>query len=146
MTKGSDMSNMYGLPADIQVTAEGGLRIITLNRPDDLNASTTEMLFSFASLFQALADDKDAHVAILTGAGRAFSAGNPPTMPAVHCAITRRGLETMNIGAPITGIRSLCRTGGRLKRRDTRDTSGRTAEYRLRCRLLARTHGRAQSR
>lgn len=69
------MSNMYGMPADIQVTAEGGLRIITLNRPEVLNSSTTEMLFSFAGLFQALADDKDAQVAILTGSGRAFSAG-----------------------------------------------------------------------
>ena len=44
--------------------------------------------------------------------GRAFSAGNEPTIPAVHCAITRSGLETMNSGAPITGSRSRERTGG----------------------------------
>src|SRR3984893_14218747 len=36
--------------------------------------------------------------------GRAFSAGNDPTMPALHCAITRSGTEIMNSGAPITGI------------------------------------------
>src|SRR5260370_37582083 len=36
--------------------------------------------------------------------GRAFSAGNDPTMPALHCAITRSGTEMMNSGAPITGI------------------------------------------
>lgn len=69
------MTNLYDLPADIQVTAEGGLRIITLNRPDHLNASTTEMLFSYPKLFRALAEDPEAKVAILTGAGRAFSAG-----------------------------------------------------------------------
>lgn len=69
------MSNLYDLPNDILVTAEGGLRIITLNRPDDLNASTTEMLFSYPKLFAALAQDPEARVAILTGAGRAFSAG-----------------------------------------------------------------------
>lgn len=69
------MANFYDLPEDILVTAEGGLRIITLNRPDDLNASTTEMLFSYPKLFRALAEDPEARVAILTGAGRAFSAG-----------------------------------------------------------------------
>lgn len=69
------MNNLYDLPDDILVTAEGGLRIITLNRPKDLNASTTEMLFAYPKLFRALAEDPEARVAILTGAGRAFSAG-----------------------------------------------------------------------
>lgn len=69
------MSNLYGLTDDIQVTAEGDLRIITLNRPADMNASTTEMLFSYPKLFAALAEDRGARVAIVTGAGRAFSAG-----------------------------------------------------------------------
>lgn len=69
------MTNLYDLPDDILVTAEGGLRIITLNRPESLNASTTEMLFAYPKLFRALAEDPQARVAILTGAGRAFSAG-----------------------------------------------------------------------
>ena len=38
-------------------------------------------------------------------AGLAFSAGNEPTMPALHCARTNRGVDTMNIGAPMTGKR-----------------------------------------
>src|SRR5689334_16726242 len=37
-------------------------------------------------------------------AGRAFSAGNEPTTPALHCAITRSGTEIMKSGEPITGI------------------------------------------
>lgn len=69
------MSNLYDMPPELDVKAEGGLRIITLNRPEDLNPSSTEMLFSFPSLFRALAEDSEARVAILTGAGRAFSAG-----------------------------------------------------------------------
>lgn len=69
------MPNLYDLPDDILVSAEGDLRLITLNRPDHLNASTTEMLFSYPKLFRALAEDPGARVAILTGAGRAFSAG-----------------------------------------------------------------------
>src|SRR5690242_9246377 len=46
-------------------------------------------------------------------AGRAFSAGNEPTTPALHCAITRSGTEMMNSGEPITGIdrRPLNRAG-----------------------------------
>jgi enoyl-CoA hydratase len=69
------MSNLYDLPPEIQVTAEGALRLITLNRPDDLNASSTEMLMAYPRLFRSLAEDPEARVAILTGAGRAFSAG-----------------------------------------------------------------------
>ena len=69
------MSNFYDLPEGIQVSAEGALRIITLNRPDDMNASTTEMLMAYPTLCRYLAEDQQARVAILTGAGRAFSAG-----------------------------------------------------------------------
>jgi len=69
------MSTLYDLPEGIDVQAQGGLRLITLNRPDDLNASTSEMLFAFPRLFRRLAEDQHARVAILTGAGRAFSAG-----------------------------------------------------------------------
>src|SRR3546814_4240955 len=38
--------------------------------------------------------------------GRALSAGTEPTIPALHCAITRSGQEMMNMGEPITGSRS----------------------------------------
>jgi enoyl-CoA hydratase len=69
------MTNLYDMPPEIQVSAEGPLRLITLNRPDELNASTTDMLAAFPRLFSGLAADPEARVAILTGAGRAFSAG-----------------------------------------------------------------------
>src|ERR1700745_3971677 len=36
--------------------------------------------------------------------GLALSAGNAPTTPALHCAITRSGTEMMKSGEPITGI------------------------------------------
>ncbi|TDN59181.1 enoyl-CoA hydratase/isomerase family protein [Paraburkholderia sp. BL10I2N1] len=68
-------ASMYGMPPQLQVTADGPLRFITLNRPDELNASSTEMLFAYADLFARLAKDSEARVAILTGSGRAFSAG-----------------------------------------------------------------------
>ena len=48
---------------------------MTLNRPDKLNALTTEMVAGLhAAMDSALADD-EVKVIVLTGAGRAFSAG-----------------------------------------------------------------------
>ena len=44
--------------------------------------------------------------------GRAFSAGKLPTIPALHWAMTRSGLETMNSGAPMTGRRRSKMAGG----------------------------------
>ena len=45
-------------------------------------------------------------------AGRAFSAGIEPTMPALHCAMTSLGLLMMNSGAPMIGRGRLRRTAG----------------------------------
>ena len=64
------MSTLCDLPSSIEVSAEDGLRVIALIRPDDLNASTTEMLKSYPRLFRSLVEDRQARVAILTDAGR----------------------------------------------------------------------------
>ncbi|QFG26111.1 enoyl-CoA hydratase/isomerase family protein [Actinomadura sp. WMMB 499] len=66
---------MYDLPDEIEVTADGPLRIITLNRPDDLNAVNDPLHEGLARLWPRLAADRDARAAVLTGRGRAFSAG-----------------------------------------------------------------------
>lgn len=66
---------MYGMPSEIEVRADGALRIITLNRPDDLNAVNDNLHVGLARLWQRLTDDAGARAAVLTGAGRAFSAG-----------------------------------------------------------------------
>ena len=63
------------LPEGLELASEGALRVITLNRPEERNASTTEMLFAFPELFEALGADDEARVVILTGTGSAFSAG-----------------------------------------------------------------------
>jgi len=47
----------------------------------------------------------DPHQPFVHSAADARSAPeNDPTIPALHCAITRSGTEIMNSGAPITGI------------------------------------------
>jgi 2-(1,2-epoxy-1,2-dihydrophenyl)acetyl-CoA isomerase len=52
-----------------------GVLTITLNRPDALNAFTVEMKEALLAAFKDAARDKGTRVVILTGAGRAFSAG-----------------------------------------------------------------------
>lgn len=66
---------MYGMPTEIEVRAEGSLRIITLNRPEELNAVNDPLHCGLARIWEALNEDADARAAVITGAGRAFSAG-----------------------------------------------------------------------
>ena len=66
---------MYDMPTEIDVRAEGAMRIITLNRPDSLNSVNDSLHCGLARLWQRLSDDRTARAAVLTGAGRAFSAG-----------------------------------------------------------------------
>jgi enoyl-CoA hydratase len=66
---------VYDMPAEIDVRADGALRIITLNRPNDLNAVNDNLHVGLARLWQRLTDDPAARAAVLTGAGKAFSAG-----------------------------------------------------------------------
>ncbi len=52
-----------------------GLVTITLNRPEKLNAINFRMHAELQQVCRELADDAESRVVILTGAGRAFSAG-----------------------------------------------------------------------
>jgi enoyl-CoA hydratase len=66
---------MYDMPDEIDVRADGPLRIITLNRPGALNAVNDALHTGLARLWPRLSEDYGARAAILTGAGRAFCAG-----------------------------------------------------------------------
>ncbi len=65
----------YDLPDEIQVEADGPIRVVRLNRPEQLNATNHELHQGLAALFPQLDADTEARVAVLTGNGRAFSAG-----------------------------------------------------------------------
>ena len=54
---------------------DGGVLTLTLNRPDALNAFTIEMKEALLAALKDAARDKSVRVIVLTGAGRAFSAG-----------------------------------------------------------------------
>jgi len=62
-------------PRGIRVEADGPVRIVTLDRPDELNAFSEDLHAEFVDAWRALEDDDDARAIVLTGAGRAFSAG-----------------------------------------------------------------------
>ena len=60
----------------IELTKDGGLWTVTLNRPDKANSLTAEMLEELAGIAEAGAQDETLRALILTGAGdRVFSAG-----------------------------------------------------------------------
>lgn len=59
----------------IEVTYEGAIAIITIARPEKLNAFDIEMLKALGSACDDIEANNDVRVAIITGAGKAFSAG-----------------------------------------------------------------------
>jgi enoyl-CoA hydratase len=60
----------------IEVSREDGIAVLTVSRPDALNALDAPTLTELRDRLRALADDADVHVVVLTGAGdRAFVAG-----------------------------------------------------------------------
>ena len=56
-------------------TRDGSVGIITLNRPERLNAITVDLLRDLIAQLEAAREDDEAKVIILTGAGKAFCAG-----------------------------------------------------------------------
>ncbi len=65
----------YDLPDVIRVEVDGPVRIVRLSRPEQLNAINEELHLGLTRLFPQLSADADARVAVITGEGRAFSAG-----------------------------------------------------------------------
>ena len=59
----------------VLVEIDGSIATITLNRPSALNAITVDMLDDLGEALSSLHGRRDIAVVVLTGAGRAFSAG-----------------------------------------------------------------------
>jgi enoyl-CoA hydratase/carnithine racemase len=60
----------------VRVAADGGMAVVTLDRPGKLNAMTDAMWASLESLLGRLAADPAVRVIVLTGAGGNFCAGS----------------------------------------------------------------------
>ena len=65
----------YDLPSELRVETDGAIRIVRLNRPEQLNATNHLLHKGLADLFPQIDADTGARAVVLTGNGRAFSAG-----------------------------------------------------------------------
>jgi len=65
----------YHLTPELQVDDDGPVRVVRMNRPDQLNATNHGLHQGLAELFPQIDADADARAVVLTGNGRAFSAG-----------------------------------------------------------------------
>jgi 2-(1,2-epoxy-1,2-dihydrophenyl)acetyl-CoA isomerase len=63
----------------VQTARSGGVTRLTLNRPEKLNAFTKAMIAQLRAGLDAAGADRECRVIVLTGAGRAFSAGQDLT-------------------------------------------------------------------
>lgn len=102
---------MYEL-AGIDVRADGPVRIITMNRPDELNSFTEDFHATFVEMWHHVEADDEARAIVLTGAGKAFSAGGSYEdfeHRRVDMAVRRRSIrlarqlvdEMLNVAVPV---------------------------------------------
>jgi 2-(1,2-epoxy-1,2-dihydrophenyl)acetyl-CoA isomerase len=63
------------MPDTVLASRDGGVLTLTLNRPDALNSFNVEMKDALLAALKDAGRDKSVRVVVLTGAGRAFSAG-----------------------------------------------------------------------
>ena len=59
----------------VTITTENFIRTVTMDRPESLNSFNAEMMDELCHAFLDAASDDSVRVLVLTGAGRAFSAG-----------------------------------------------------------------------
>ena len=61
--------------SEVLIDTEGSIRLLTLNRPEKLNAINDALSHALKSAIKEAANDDNVSAILLTGAGRAFSAG-----------------------------------------------------------------------
>ena len=82
----------------VLVDSDGAVRLLTLNRPDSLNAFSDELHRGLPLALERVEDDPEARAIVITGAGRAFSAGgNIDEFPLLAADLERRR-RTLRIG------------------------------------------------
>ena len=65
----------YSQYEGLKVEKQDKVMTITLNEPEAMNAFSMPMHYSFSRIWEDVQDDPEVNVIVLTGAGRAFSAG-----------------------------------------------------------------------
>jgi enoyl-CoA hydratase len=73
----------------------GGVLLITLNRPEVLNATNDRLHWELTQVWLTIDADPETRVAVVTGAGRAFSAGGDLEMVEANATDPRRLIRTL---------------------------------------------------
>lgn len=80
---GDAPASTHGADPVLLVSTEGAVRVLTLNRPQALNAFTTAMLGQLRHALEDAAQDPAVRAVLITGAGRAFCAGQDLNDPSI---------------------------------------------------------------
>jgi enoyl-CoA hydratase len=99
----------YDLPHELEVSSDGPVRIVRLNRPDHLNAANHELHKGLAGVFPQIDADDEARAVVLTGNGRAFSAGGDFTYLDELASDAGRRKESLADGRQIVTAMVACR-------------------------------------
>src|SRR5919198_3691109 len=87
---------------ELKVEVKNRVGILTMNRPDKLNALTLTMNAAAVAALKEMADNPEVGAVVLTGAGRGFCAGG-------DVSAMQRGAEIASTGAT---LRSAHLSGG----------------------------------
>jgi enoyl-CoA hydratase len=92
----------------IKIEVSEGVALVTLNRPDSMNAFVHAMHREFQDLMYEIGEDPEIRAVVITGAGRAFSAGgdleamkNPATRKAPAVMGRRLPQAILSVKQPI---------------------------------------------
>ena len=82
--------------SELNVSTDGGVARVQLNRPDVLNALSPSLLESIIGACNALNDCDDTNVVVLEGAGRSFSSG--ADLPAFSQGLEAKSRDAADLG------------------------------------------------
>ena len=94
--------------SDVLVEHQGAVAVITLNRPERLNAITPEMGRGYAEALRTCGTDRAVRAIVVAGAGRGFCAGadlgvlaQGPDVLEAFLEEQRRDSPTLALGLPV---------------------------------------------
>jgi enoyl-CoA hydratase len=100
------LSGEVGMLKSLLIERHGRVALFTLNRPEKLNALNNELISALTSALDEIELDRSVRAIVITGAGRAFSAGADIAEFQPHTK-----------GGPAEAIANFMRPGHRLTRR-----------------------------
>jgi enoyl-CoA hydratase len=95
----------YGPADELLVEARGGVRIVTLNRPNALNATDEALHGELATVWSTLGEDPEVRAIVVTGAGKAFSGGGDLNL--LERMVTDRALRSRIMDEAAAIVRSM---------------------------------------